>query len=136
MSTPLWVWELASDFWSSVGKLEPFPRQLRSAATRALPVRILSFAGPELARELLRPLACGGRFATVGLSQLTTSRQHQQPVQGRGLVLQADSRLRGIGGTRMLQQRTYRRTRRHPTHLPVRNTRRSAGKHPLRSAWQ
>jgi alkylation response protein AidB-like acyl-CoA dehydrogenase len=47
----------------------------RDAAVR----RILSFAGPELARELLRPLACGGRFATVGLSQLTTSRQHQGP---------------------------------------------------------
>jgi len=41
--------------------------------------RIRNFAGPDLARELLRPLACGGRFATVGLSQLTTSRQHQQP---------------------------------------------------------
>jgi alkylation response protein AidB-like acyl-CoA dehydrogenase len=38
-----------------------------------------NFARPELARELLRPLACGGRFATVGLSQLTTSRQHRQP---------------------------------------------------------
>lgn len=47
----------------------------RDAAVR----RIRSFAEPELARELLRPLACGGRFATVGLSQLTTSRQHSQP---------------------------------------------------------
>ncbi|MCC6416800.1 MAG: acyl-CoA dehydrogenase [Gemmataceae bacterium] len=28
---------------------------------------------------MLRPLACGGHFATVGLSQLTTSRQHTAP---------------------------------------------------------
>jgi len=46
----------------------------RDAAVRRLRV----FASPEMARDLLRPLACGGRFATVGLSQLTTSRQHGQ----------------------------------------------------------
>jgi alkylation response protein AidB-like acyl-CoA dehydrogenase len=47
----------------------------RDAAVR----RIVDSGRPDLARELLRPLACGGRFATVGLSHLSTSRQHQQP---------------------------------------------------------
>src|SRR5262249_31362531 len=47
----------------------------REAAIR----RIVDHASPALCRELLRPLACGGHFATVGLSQLTTSRQHMQP---------------------------------------------------------
>src|SRR4051794_14236180 len=36
--------------------------------------RIRDLGGDDLRRELLRPLACGGRFATVGISQLTTSR--------------------------------------------------------------
>jgi alkylation response protein AidB-like acyl-CoA dehydrogenase len=47
----------------------------RDAAIR----RILDSARDDVCRELLRPLACGGRFATVGLSQLTTSRQHGGP---------------------------------------------------------
>jgi alkylation response protein AidB-like acyl-CoA dehydrogenase len=47
----------------------------RDAACR----RIRDHGGEALRRELLRPLACGGRFATVGLSHLTTSRQHGQP---------------------------------------------------------
>ena len=47
----------------------------RDAAIR----RICESGRDDLARELLRPLACGGRFATVGLSQLTTSRQHGGP---------------------------------------------------------
>src|SRR5205814_7354119 len=41
--------------------------------------RIRDSGRDDLCRELLRPLACGGRFATVGLSQLTTSRQHGGP---------------------------------------------------------
>lgn len=41
--------------------------------------RIRDSGNEALCRELLRPVACGGRFTTVGLSQLTTSRQHQQP---------------------------------------------------------
>jgi alkylation response protein AidB-like acyl-CoA dehydrogenase len=41
--------------------------------------RVRDLGGAELRRELLRPLACGGRFATVGISQLTTSRQHGGP---------------------------------------------------------
>ena len=47
----------------------------RDAAVR----RIVDSGRDDLCRELLRPLACGGRFATVGLSQLTTSRQHGAP---------------------------------------------------------
>ncbi len=42
--------------------------------------RILVGDNPELARELLPTLARGESFATVGLSQLTTSRQHGRPV--------------------------------------------------------
>lgn len=47
----------------------------REAAIR----RLLDHGNPILCQELLRPLACGGQFATVGLSQLTTSRQHGPP---------------------------------------------------------
>jgi len=47
----------------------------REAAVR----RIIDHGNAELQRELLRPLACGGQFATVGLSQLTTARQHGPP---------------------------------------------------------
>ncbi len=47
----------------------------RDAAVR----RLRDSGRDDLCRELLRPLACGGRFATVGLSQLTTSRQHTGP---------------------------------------------------------
>ncbi|HEY1377010.1 MAG TPA: acyl-CoA dehydrogenase family protein, partial [Gemmataceae bacterium] len=47
----------------------------RDAAVR----RIRDSGRDDVCRELLRPLACGGRFATVGLSQLTTSRQHGGP---------------------------------------------------------
>src|SRR5947209_2276893 len=47
----------------------------RDAAVR----RLRDSGRDDLGRELLRPLACGGRFATVGISQLTTSRQHGGP---------------------------------------------------------
>src|SRR5262245_20197747 len=47
----------------------------RDAAVR----RIRDSDRADLCHELLRPLACGGRFATVGISQLTTSRQHGGP---------------------------------------------------------
>jgi alkylation response protein AidB-like acyl-CoA dehydrogenase len=47
----------------------------RDAAIR----RIDASTNAELRRELLEPLARGERFTTVGLSQLTTSRQHVQP---------------------------------------------------------
>jgi alkylation response protein AidB-like acyl-CoA dehydrogenase len=47
----------------------------REAAVR----RIAELGTETLRAELLRPLAHGSRFATVGLSQLTTSRQHGAP---------------------------------------------------------
>jgi alkylation response protein AidB-like acyl-CoA dehydrogenase len=47
----------------------------RDAACR----RIRDSGHEALCRELLPPLAGGQRFATVGLSQLTTSRQHVKP---------------------------------------------------------
>jgi alkylation response protein AidB-like acyl-CoA dehydrogenase len=47
----------------------------RDAAVR----RIDASANESLRRDLLAPLARGERFATVGLSQLTTSRQHVKP---------------------------------------------------------
>ena len=47
----------------------------RDAAVR----RITASANERLRNELLGSLVSGKRFATVGLSQLTTSRQHLQP---------------------------------------------------------
>jgi alkylation response protein AidB-like acyl-CoA dehydrogenase len=47
----------------------------RDAAVR----RLRDSANQELARELLPDLAKGKTFTTVGLSQLTTSRQHSRP---------------------------------------------------------
>ncbi len=47
----------------------------REAACR----RLRDSGNDTVCRELLPPLARGERFATVGLSQLTTSRQHTQP---------------------------------------------------------
>jgi butyryl-CoA dehydrogenase len=47
----------------------------RDAACR----RLRDSGNEALRRELLPPLARGERFATVGLSQLTTSRQHTRP---------------------------------------------------------
>jgi alkylation response protein AidB-like acyl-CoA dehydrogenase len=48
----------------------------RDAACR----RLRDSGNEELCRQLLPPLAAGERFATVGLAQLTTSRQHVRPV--------------------------------------------------------
>src|SRR5439155_2156521 len=53
----------------------------RDAACR----RIRDSGNEPLCRELLSPLARGERFATVGLSQLTTSRQHGKPALGAQL---------------------------------------------------
>jgi alkylation response protein AidB-like acyl-CoA dehydrogenase len=47
----------------------------REAAVR----RLVASENKDLARRWLVPLARGEAFATVGLSQLTTSRQHQAP---------------------------------------------------------
>lgn len=60
----------------------------RDAACR----RIMDSGNEDLRRLLLPPLARGETFATVGLSQLTTSRQYGQPAlvaeeRGQGFVL-------------------------------------------------
>src|SRR5688572_15628154 len=47
----------------------------RDAACR----RLRDSGNGELCAALLPDLAAGGRFATVGLAQLTTSRQHGRP---------------------------------------------------------
>jgi alkylation response protein AidB-like acyl-CoA dehydrogenase len=54
----------------------------RDAAVR----RIGDHGSEEVRRELLPPLASGERFATVGLSHLTTSRQHGKPALVAGAV--------------------------------------------------
>ena len=54
----------------------------RDAACR----RLRDSGNEHLCRELLPPLARGESFATVGLSQLTTSRQHGQPALRARLV--------------------------------------------------
>jgi alkylation response protein AidB-like acyl-CoA dehydrogenase len=54
----------------------------RDAACR----RLRDSGNERLCRELLPSLARGDRFATVGLSQLTTSRQHGQPALQARLV--------------------------------------------------
>src|SRR5262249_25629935 len=53
----------------------------RDAAVR----RLWDSGNTLLCQELLPHLARGDRFATVGLSQLTTSRQHLQPSLGASL---------------------------------------------------
>ncbi len=57
----------------------------RDAACR----RIRDSEHEALARELLPPLARGDTFATVGLSQLTTSRQHTKPALAARLTADA-----------------------------------------------
>jgi alkylation response protein AidB-like acyl-CoA dehydrogenase len=54
----------------------------RDAACR----RLRDSGNEHLCRELLPPFAHGDSFATVGLSQLTTSRQHSQPALRAQLV--------------------------------------------------
>jgi alkylation response protein AidB-like acyl-CoA dehydrogenase len=54
----------------------------RDAACR----RLRDSGRDDLCRELLPPLALGESFATVGLSQLTTSRQHGRPALSARLV--------------------------------------------------
>jgi hypothetical protein len=56
MSIPLWVVEMAESFWGLVGEPEPFPRTLRRAIARSLPVSVVHL--PQLsvrsAEEWLR----------------------------------------------------------------------------------
>ncbi len=41
MNAPLWVLELAARFWAEAHEVEPFPRSLRRAIARALPVSLV-----------------------------------------------------------------------------------------------
>jgi hypothetical protein len=45
VSVPLWVGELASEFWAEAGEEEPFPRQLRRPILRALPLDVIELPG-------------------------------------------------------------------------------------------
>jgi len=49
MSPPLWVEDLATAFWTDAGGPEPFPRNLRRAIARALPVTIVLLPALRLA---------------------------------------------------------------------------------------
>lgn len=42
MSTPLWVYKIASTFWAEAGEPEQFPRNLRHAVANALPLTVVS----------------------------------------------------------------------------------------------
>lgn len=64
----------------------------RDAACR----RLRDSGNEMLCRELLPALAAGDRFATVGLSQLTTSRQHVRPVLSARLDPDGGVRLDGV----------------------------------------
>jgi len=42
MNVPVWAAELAASFWAAVGEPEPFPRNLRNAIARTVPLTIVS----------------------------------------------------------------------------------------------
>lgn len=48
MSVPLWVVELAAEFWELAGTHEPFPRRLREPIRRALPLDLIDRPGLSL----------------------------------------------------------------------------------------
>lgn len=50
MSTPLWVTELAIEFWLLAGGVGPFPRDLRRAASRAALLSVKVLAGLSVQR--------------------------------------------------------------------------------------
>jgi hypothetical protein len=52
MSTPLWVSELSSTFWSLVGTEEPFPRNLRGSLSLGVPLSVVYI--PALRVESIR----------------------------------------------------------------------------------
>src|SRR5579859_5911172 len=64
----------------------------RDAACR----RLRDSGNEMLCQELLPALADGSTFATVGLSQLTTSRQHVRPVLSARLDPDGSVRLEGV----------------------------------------
>ena len=57
--------------------------------------RIVASGNEELSRELLPPLARGEKFATVGIAQITTSRQHMRPAM-RAVIERDVIRLDGV----------------------------------------
>jgi hypothetical protein len=62
VSVPLWVTELAAAFWGEAGEAEAFPRQLRRAVLRALPLSIVARPGLRVTAVLRwlgeRGIAC------------------------------------------------------------------------------
>ncbi len=52
MSVPLWVAELVRAFWTEAGSVESFPRSLRRAVARALPVSLVLL--PQLRLDSVR----------------------------------------------------------------------------------
>jgi alkylation response protein AidB-like acyl-CoA dehydrogenase len=77
----------SGDGWDGVQLLEGYERLAEACLTSCFILsqrdaavrRLRDSQNRELAGELLPHLASGAAFATVGLSQLTTSRQHVQP---------------------------------------------------------
>jgi hypothetical protein len=49
MSVPFWVADLADRFWADAGAAEPFPRDLRRAIARAVPLTVVSLPDLRLA---------------------------------------------------------------------------------------
>jgi butyryl-CoA dehydrogenase len=86
------AWSVPSDFggasWSGTNLLAGYEQLAGACLTTAFILsqregavrRLIAFENVSLARRFLPGLARGELFASVGLSQLTTSRQHQAPV--------------------------------------------------------
>src|SRR5436190_22789108 len=86
-----WRWSIPPAFggseWASTDLLNAYEDLAAACLTVAFILsqrdaalrRLVAFASPALKQELLPRLASGEWFTTIGLSQLTTSRQHVQP---------------------------------------------------------
>jgi butyryl-CoA dehydrogenase len=90
-STDAWRWSIPPEFggaaWGTVDLLTAYESLAASCLTTAFILsqrdaairRIVGFAPPAFKEQTLPRLATGEWFTTIGLSQLTTSRQHVQP---------------------------------------------------------
>jgi alkylation response protein AidB-like acyl-CoA dehydrogenase len=90
-ATDAWRWSIPPAFggaeWSSPDLLAAYEDLSAACLTVAFILsqrdaalrRLVAFASPALKGELLPRLAAGEWFTTIGLSQLTTSRQHVRP---------------------------------------------------------
>jgi hypothetical protein len=67
MNRPVWVTELAGSFWQLAGTPAPFPRDLRCAITRALPVSVVARPGLTVA-GLAGWLVAVGVPSTLGVA--------------------------------------------------------------------